>query len=315
VGLADTRALLPAAAGIALVGYSDNVLTGRAVAAKMRYRIDPSRELLGLALANLASGVLRGMPVSSSASRTAVPASLGSVTSLVSIIASGFVLVVLLVARGVLAAVPRAALAAVIVAAAFAIIDVKGFRELWRLSRAECGLAAVTSLGVMVFDVLVGVLIAVALAVVIALWRTARPADAVLGSRDDLDGWVAVDQHAGARTLPGLLVYRFDAPLFFANAERFRARLLHVLEDNPGHEMWVILDLEGVGDIDVTAIDMLRELGAELEAAGVEVVAVARGNANALHRLARAGLLAPAGPMLSFATINAAVHAYVTRQQ
>jgi sulfate permease, SulP family len=310
VALADVRALLPAAVGIALVGYSDNILTGRAVAAKMRYRIDPARELLGLAVANLASGLLRGMPVSSSASRSAVPASLGSVTSLVSILASAFVLVTLLVARGVLAAVPRAALAAVIVAAAFVIIDVPGFWQLWRLSRAEFALAVVTGLGVMIFDVLVGVLIAVGLSVLIALGRIARPADAVLGGREDLDGWVAVDQHPDARTLPGLLVYRFDAPLFFANAERFRTRLLHVLDENPGPERWVILDLEGVADIDTTAIDVLRELTDELVPTGVEVVAVARGNANATARLERAGLLHPAGPLRSFPTINAAVRGF-----
>jgi sulfate permease, SulP family len=313
IGWGDLTALLPVALGITLVGYTDNMLTARSIGARMGYRIDADQEFAGLAVANLASGLFQGMPVSSSASRTAVPAALGSVTTLVSIIASGFVVVTLLFARGILGAVPRAALAAVILAAAVAIIDVDGFRDLWHLSRTEFVLAAVTALGVMVFDVLVGVLVAVALSVTVALARMARPADAVLGARADLDGWVAVDQHPAARTLPGLLVYRFDAPLFFINAERFRTRLTILLEENPGSEEWVVLDFEGIGEIDATAIDALRELIDELGADEVAVIAVARANERTLARLRRGDLLTPTGPLVSFPTINAAVTAFEER--
>lgn len=309
VGLGDVWSLLPVALGVALVGYSDNVLTGRAVAAKMGYRIDPQRELAALASANLGAGILRGMPVSSSASRTAVPASLGSVTTLVSLIAAAVVAATLVAAGDLLALIPRAALAAIIVAAAFAIIDLRGIRDLWQLSRSESLLAVTTSLTVMIVDVLIGVLVAVGLSIVIALLRLARPADAILGERDDLDGWVAVED-AHARTLPGLLVYRFDAPLIFLNAERFRTRLFQVLEENPGEEAWVVLDLEGVGDVDTSAIERLGELLEELRAEGVEVVAVARANERAEQRLDRAGLLGTDGPLRSFPTINAAVAAF-----
>lgn len=310
VGLADLQALLPVALGVALVGYTDNVLTGRSIAATKDYRIDADRELAGLSVANLASGLFQGMPVSSSASRTAVAASIGGVTTLVAIVASAFVVVTLLVAGDLLAAVPSAALAAVIVAAAIAIIDVTGFQQLWQVSRVEFVLAAVTALGVMVFDVLVGVLVAVGLTVVVALGRMARPHDAVLGGVDNLDGWVDIDQYDDARTLPGLLVYRFDAPLFFINAEHFRARLDTVLEDNPGVESWVVLDCEGIGDIDATAVDLLAELLDDLASREVETVAVARANAHTLETLERAGLLAPRGAVRTFATINAAVGAY-----
>jgi sulfate permease, SulP family len=313
VALADVVALLPVALGVALVGYSDNVLTARAVATKMGYRIDPNRELAALASANLGAGVLQGMPVSSSASRSAVPASLGSVTGLVGIVAAGVVAATLLVAGDVLAEVPRAALAAIIVAAAFAIIDVQGMRELWRISRSEALLALATSLTVMIVDVLVGVLLAIGLSIVIALSRLARPADAVLGGRDDLAGWVSVEDPA-SRTLPGLLVYRFDAPLFFLNVERFRTRVLQVLDENPGAESWLVLDLEGVSDIDASAIDGLGELLEQLGRDGVQTVAVARANPHALARLTRAELLAPAGRLRVFPTINAAVAAYRTQQ-
>jgi sulfate permease, SulP family len=309
----DVVALLPAALGIALVGYTDNVLTARAIAAKMGYRIDADQELSGLAVANLAAGLAQGMPVSSSASRTAVPASLGSVTTVVSLIGSAIVAATVLFAGPALAAIPRPALAALIVAAALAIIDLPGFRALWRLSTAEFATATATALGVMTFGVLPGVLIAVALSVVVALGRMAQPEDAVLGAQPSLDGWVAVDTDATTRTLPGLLVYRFDAPLFFLNAERFRRRLIEVLEENPGPEEWVILDFEGIGEIDTTALDELAELLDELTAQGVDTVAVARANERTLARLRRAGMLAPQGHLRSFGTINAAVRAFEQR--
>lgn len=313
VTLGDLQRLLPVALGVAFVGFSDNVLTGRAIATRMGYRTDANQELAGLAAANLGAGILQGMPVSSSASRTAVAASLGGVTSLVNIVAAAVVGTTLLVAGGLLAAVPRAALAAVIVAAAFAIIDLPGFRALWRVSRTEFALAVVTSLGVMVFDVLVGVLIALALALVVAVGRMAQPEDAVLGARDDLDGWVPTTTDPRARTLPGLLVYRFDAPLFFVNAEHFRSRLETLLDDNPGEEEWVVLDFEGIGEIDATALDGLAEVADLLRARNVGTVAVARANHRTLDRLGRAGLLAPEGSIHHFPTINAAVTAFERR--
>lgn len=315
VGLADLQALLPVALGVAFVGFSDNVLTGRAIATKEGYRIDANQELAGLAAANLGAGVLQGMPVSSSASRSAVAASLGGITSAVSIVAAGVVAVTLLVASDLLAAVPRAALAAVIVAAAFAIIDLPGFRSLWRISHTELALAVVTSLGVMVFDVLIGVLIAVVLALTVAVGRMARPQDAILGGQTDLDGWVAVDSDPKARTLAGLLVYRFDAPLFFINFEHFRTRLETLLDENPGEETWVVLDFEGVGDVDASALDGLAELIEELHRRNVETVAIARANRRALDRLDHAALLAPTGPLASFPTINTAVEAFEDRPQ
>jgi sulfate permease, SulP family len=313
VGLQDLQRLLPVALGVTFVGFSDNVLTGRAIATRVGHRIDANQELAGLAAANLGSGVLQGMPVSSSASRSAVAASMGGVTPLVGVVAASMVALTLLVASGLLAAVPRAVLASVIVAAAFAIIDLAGFRALWRVSRTELGLAVTTSLGVMIFDVLVGVLIAVGLALVVAVGRMARPEDAVLGARADLDGWVPVETDPRARTLPGLLVYRFDAPLFFVNVEHFRARVERVLDENPGEESWVVLDFEGIGDIDASALDGLTELAGSLLGRHVDRVAVTRANRRTLERLGRAGLLAPEGPIESYPTINAAVTGFEHR--
>ncbi|MDJ0496307.1 MAG: sulfate permease [Acidimicrobiia bacterium] len=309
----DMVALIPAALGIAVVGYSDNVLTARSISAERGYRIDSNQELLALGASNLMSGISQGFPISSSASRSFVPASIGTHTQLTSIVAAVFVTATLLFLRPVLANFPQAALGAVILAAAIAIIDVSGFRELWRLSRAEFLLAIAAALGVMIFDVLTGVLIAVALSAAVALWRIARPSDAVLGGASELDGWVAVDDFPTARPLPGLMVYRFDAPLFFANAEWFRERVEQALDINPGEEEWIIFDFDGIGSVDTTAVAMLEELLAELPSLGIHVVGIARANHDTIDRLQRAGLVAPDGAIRTFATINQAVAEFRSR--
>ena len=310
VGVSDLVDLVPVAVGILLVGFSDNVLTARSIAERHGYRIRPNQELFALGLTNLVAGVSRGFPVSSSASRTAVPASLGSRTQLVTLVAAALVVATLAFLGPVLGQVPRTALAAVIVAAAIAILDLPGYRALWRVSRQEAALAVVAALIVIVFDVLVGVVVAVALSVVMALARIARPHDAILGDVPDLDGWVDTSTHPQARTEPGLLVYRFDAPLFFLNADRFTTRVLETLEANPGREEWLVLDFEGIGSLDASALDALRALVDRVAAAGVEVVGVARANTLVLQRLRRAELLEPDGPLRDLDTINAAVRAY-----
>ncbi|CAN5665207.1 SulP family inorganic anion transporter [soil metagenome] len=313
VSLTDLGRLLPVAAGVALVGYSDNVLTARSIAAGRGYNVDANQELLALGLTNLSAGFSQGFPVSSSASRTAVPASLGSKTQLVSLLASAFVVASLLFLRPALAHIPRPALAAVIVAAAISIIDVRGYRELWKLSKAEMVLAVATALGVIIFDVLAGVLIAVMLSIVVALQRIARPHDAVLGDLPGVEGWVDVDAYPDAATEVGLVVYRFDAPLFFINTDHFRERVEQVLADNGGKEEWLVIDFEGIGAIDVTAVEVLAELLDRLAEVGVSVVAVARANDYVLSRLQRARLLAPTGTLQVFPTINSAVRAFRDR--
>lgn len=313
VALADIRQLLPVAAGIALVGYTDNVLTARSIAVSHGYRIDANQELVAMGLTNLTSGLSGGFPISSSASRTAVPASLGSKTQLVSLVAAIFVVATLVGLRPLLGEIPRAALAAVVIFAAITIIDVAGFRALWKVSRAEFALAVVAATGVIVFDVLIGVLVAVMLSIAVAFHRIARPHDAVLGEYPGLDGWVDVDAYEEAKTEPGLLVYRFDAPLFFVNAERFAERVEHALAANPGAEEWLVLDFEGVGALDATATDVLADLLRRVHQSGIQVVAVARANDVVLERLQRAEMLAPVGVLEMFPTINGAVRAFRQR--
>jgi SulP family sulfate permease len=311
VSARDFIKLVPTALGIALVGYTDNVLTGRSIAAKHGYAIDPNQELAALGTINIASALTGGFPVSSSASRTAVPSSLGSKTQLVGLISSLFLLATLVLLAPLLSRIPQASLAAVIVAAAIAIIDVPGYRALWKVSRTEFALAVVTALSVMVFDLLTGVLLAVGLSVLVTFAKITVPHDAILVRGEGLDGWVDSDNPEAGKGLEGLLVYRFDAPLFFANTERFRTRLLDAIERNPGAEEWVVLDFEGVGAVDATALEMLEGLAAELRAQKL-TIAVARANHRALAALQRAGLHGPEG-FVVFATINAAVRAFSER--
>ena len=243
-----------------------------------------------------------------------MPASLGSRTQLVSLVAAAFVVASLLFARPLLAEIPRTALAAVILMAAVTIIDVSGFVSLWRVSRAECVLAVVATTGVVVLGVLYGIVIAVALSIAVALANIARPHDAVLGDMPDVDGWVDVNEYPAALTSPGLVVFRFDAPLFFVNAERFSDRVQQVLADNPGDEEWLVMDCEGIGALDASAVEMLGELIGHLQTAGVAVIAVARANERVLDRLRRAGLLQPTGQVHTYPTINGAVRAFHNRE-
>ena len=215
---------------------------------------------------------------------------------------------------GALAEIPQPALAAVIVAAAIAIIDLAAFGALARFSRSELILAVAAALGVMVFDVLTGVLIAVALSVVVALGKLARPHDAVLGEGVGLDGWVDAEAYQGSATLEGLLVYRFDAPLFFANVGWFRQRLRQAMDRNPGAERWVVIDFEGIGSVDSTAVEGLCELVVELHEEGV-VIGTARANDIVVGQLQRGGVIERIGDEHDYATINQAVGAFRDAEQ
>ena len=305
----DLGRLLPVALGIALIGYTDNILTSRSIGSRLHYRVDANQELAALGAINVTAGLAQGFPISSSASRTAVPASLGSHTQLVGLVAAAFLAVSLLLLRPVLAEIPQPALAAVIVAAAIAIIDIAGFAGLARFSRSELLLAVAAALGVMIFDVLTGVLIAVTLSVVVALGKLARPHDAVLGQGVDLDGWVDAEAYEGSTTLEGLLVYRFDAPLFFANVGWFCQRLRRAMDRNPGAERWVVLDFEGIGSVDATAVEGLCELVDELHEQGV-VIGTARANPIVVGQLQRGGVIERIGDDNVHATINRAVQAF-----
>lgn len=308
VGLGDVRDLMAPAAGILLIAYTDNILTARSIASKAGYRIDSNRELVAVGAINVASGAVGGFPISSSASRSVVPASLGTKTQASSIVTLAAVAIMLGFARPLLAEIPRPALAAVVVAAAFAVIDVEGFRRLAVVSRAEFALGMITFVAIITTDLLLGVLVALVASVLVALFRVSRPHDAVLGQAEGLGGWIDTAD-ARAKPEPGLVVYRFDAPLFFGNADYYRRRVFEACEDAPGREVHVILDFEGIGSLDTTAADQLVDLHAELLSEGA-ASSVARANKDVVAVMERSGFVEVIGAENIHATINAAVAAY-----
>jgi sulfate permease, SulP family len=282
--------LLASALGIAIVGYSDNVLTARSFAARHHYKVDANQELLALGLANLGAGLMQGFPVSSSGSRTVIGDNLGSKTQLFSLVAMGVVILVLLWLRPVLALFPKAALGAIVIFAAFKLIEISEFMRLYRFRRSEFFLAIITTLGVLVTDILVGVEIAVGLSVIELLSRLAHPHDAVQGTVPNLPGLHDINDWEGATTIPGLVIYRYDAPLCFANAEDFKCRALRSIDLEVTPVEWFVLNTEAIAEIDITAMDMLEELYDELVAKGI-TFAMARVKQDLYAQLKRSPLL------------------------
>ncbi|RKH21003.1 sulfate permease [Corallococcus praedator] len=309
VGFADFRALLPAALSLALVNYASSVLTGRIYADRFGYRLDANQEFFGQAAANLVTGLTQGFPVTGSDSRTAVNASMKGRTQLVGVGAAAVVLVFTLFLTPLLAKLPLVTLGAIVIVAAVYLLEVQPIIWLWRVRPVEALLAVVTMLGVLLLGILQGILIAVALALVDLIRRAAHPHDAVLGEREGVPGWHDVEGHADAETVPGLVVYRFDAPLFFANARFLREQVRRLVAESRVPVKWFVLDASSVFDLDVTAAEGLEKLRRELEGEGI-VLAVAQARAPMRSMLRRSGLLARLGKERLFPTVGAAVRAF-----
>jgi SulP family sulfate permease len=309
---ADLAALLLPAIGVAVVGYSDNVLTARSFATRNGYRVDANTELLALGTANLAAGVLHGFPVSSSASRTAIGDSLGSRSQIHSLVAVTAVVLVLLVGRPVLANFPMAALGALVIYAALRLIELSEFRRIAAFRTSELTLALATTAGVLLLDVLGGVLVAIGLSILDLLRRLARPHDGILGEVPGIAGMHDIDDHPEAKTIPGLVVYRYDAPLCFANAENFRQRALAAVADSPIPVEWFLLNTEANVEVDITAVDALEDLRAELAKRGI-VFAMARVKQDLRDLLTPSGLLDRVGEDHVFPTLPTAVQAFRER--
>lgn len=306
----DVRALLPAAFSLALVNYASSVLTGRIYADRFGYRLDAQQEFFGQAAANLLTGLTQGFPVTGSDSRTAVNASMRGRTQLVGVGAAGVVLVFSLFLTPLLSKLPLVTLGAIVIVAAVYLLEVKPLLLLWRVRPVEAVLAMVTTLGVLFLGILQGILIAVALALVDLIRRAAHPHDAVLGEREGVPGWHDVEGHADAETVPGLVVYRFDAPLFFANARFLREQVRRLVAE-PRHPVrWFVLDASSVFDLDITAAESLEKVCHELAEQDI-VFAVAQARAPMRRMLWRSGLQDLMGQERLFPTVGAAVRAYL----
>ncbi|MCU0533903.1 MAG: solute carrier family 26 protein [Hydrococcus sp. Prado102] len=314
VSLPEMQQLVASAIGIAIVGYSDNVLTGRAFASRNRYKIDANQELLALGASNLANGFMQGFPVSSSGSRTVIGDSLGSKTQVFSLVALIAIVCVLLFLRPILAQFPNAALGAIVIYAATKLIEISEFRRLWRFRKSEFVLAAIATLGVVMTDILVGVAVAVGLSVIDLFARLARPHDAVLGEVPGLPGFHDIEDWEGAKTIPGLILYRYDAPLCFANAENFKRRALSAIEAEKTTVEWFVLDTAAIVELDITAVDMLEELRHELASGGI-TFALTRVKQDLYAQLKRAHFLEKIGSDRIYLTLRTAIASFEDRER
>jgi high affinity sulfate transporter 1 len=315
LSMSDLRDLLLPAVGIAVVAFTDNVLTARAFATRGRYDVDANQELLALGVANIGAGLFKGFPVSSSGSRTALGDAAGSRTQMYSIVALATLVFVLLAGGPLLANFPDAALGAIIIYAATRLVDVAEFRRIARFRRSELVLALTALAGVLVLNILHGVLVAIGVSVANLLRRVARPHDAILGRVDGLAGMHDVDDYPEAQTIPGLVVYRYDSPLFFANADDFKRRAL-AAADQADQPKWFVLNVEANVEVDITGLDAVESLRVELERRGI-VLAMARVKQDLLDDLRAFGLADSIGEARLFPTLPTAVAAYETwsRQQ
>jgi high affinity sulfate transporter 1 len=268
----DVPEMLIAALGITLVSLADTIATSTSFAARRGEEVNPSQEMIGIGAANVAAGFFQGFAVSTSGSRTAVAEQSGAKTQLTGLVGAGLVALMLLFFSGLLKDLPNTALAAVVIAAAISLADLAAVRRYAKVRRTSLLLSLAATAGVVFFGVLEGILLAVALSIVLFFRRSWWPHGEVLGRIDGRDGWHAVHRSEAAEQLPGVLVYRWEAPLFFANAGMFRQAIRHHVRRRKPR--WVVLQCEAITDIDVTAADMLERLDTELNGQGVNIAFV-----------------------------------------
>ena len=310
IGSTDIVPVLIGGTAIALVSFADTSVLSRVYAAKTRTRVDPNQEMVGLGVANLAAGLFQGFPISSSASRTPVAEAAGAKTQLSGVVGALTVALLLLVAPNLLKNLPISALAAVVIAAAVGMIEVTDLRRIYRIQRWEFWLAIACSAGVVVLGAIPGIGLAIAIAVIEFLWDSWRPHSAVLGRADGVKGYHDIQRHPEAHLIPGLVLFRWDAPLFFANAEWFHDQVLDAVATSPTPVRWVVVAAEPVTSVDVTSADMLVELGDVLHEAGISLC-FAEMKGPVKDKLKRFGLFARFGEQFFFPTLGSAVSAYI----
>jgi high affinity sulfate transporter 1 len=309
ISLDELMPVVTGALAVALVSFADTSVLSRTYAARMRTPVDPNQEMVGLGVANLASGFFQGFPISSSSSRTPVAEAAGARTQLASVVGAIAIALLLVLAPALLQNLPTAALAAVVIAAAIGLIEVADLRRIYRIQQWEFWLSMACFAGVAVLGAIPGIALAITIAVIEFLWDGWRPHSAVLGEVPGIPGYHDISRHPEGRTIPGLLLLRWDAPLFFANAELFHDRLLAAARSAPTQLQWLVVTAEPVTSIDVTSADMLGELDDALKAAGI-TLRFAEMKDPVKDKLRRFGLFARFEQRL-YATIDEAVSSYL----
>ncbi|MCY1280487.1 putative sulfate transporter [compost metagenome] len=266
---ADLMKIVLGGCAVALIAFADTSVLSRTYAARINTRVDPNQEMVGLGAANLAAGLFQGFPVSSSASRTPVAEAAGARTQLTGVVGALAVALLLMFAPNLLQYLPSSALAAVVIAAAIGLFEVADLKRIYRIQQWEFWLSMVCFAGVAVFGTIQGIFLAVVIAVIEFLWDGWRPHYAVLGKVDGLRGYHDTGRYPDASRIDGLVLFRWDAPLFFANAELFQERLMEAIDASPTPVRRVVVAAEPVTSVDVTSADMLRDLSGILRERGI----------------------------------------------
>ena len=308
VGLADLGPLFAGAAGIAIVSLADTISTASAFAARTGQEVNGNGEMIGIGAANLAAGLFQGFPVSTSGSRTAVAERSGAKTQLTGVTGAALIILMIVLIPGLFRNLPQPALAAVVITASLSLADIPGTVRLWKQRKAEFGLSIAAFLGVALLGVLPGIAIAVALSILNVFRHAWWPYNTELGRVEGLDGYHDMHTHPGAQHLPGLVIYRFDAPLLFANAKTFRDEVTRLASSAP-KPTWIMIAAEPVTDVDTTASDILEDLDEALNAQGISLV-FAELKGPVQEKIERYGLTRTIDPRHFFPTLGSAVAAY-----
>ncbi len=306
--ISDLPLLIAGGLGIALVALTDTISTASAFAARTGQEVDGNGEMIGIGAANVAAGFFQGFPVSTSGSRTAVAEQTGAKTQVTGLVGAAAIVLMLVLVPGLLKNLPNPTLAAVVIAASLSLADLPGTIRLWRQRRVEFALSITAFLGVALLGVLQGIAVAVALSILNVFRRAWRPYQTTLGRVPGLPGQHDRDLHPDAERLPGLVIFRFDAPLFFANARTFRDQIRRLAAIDP-RPRWIVIAAEPISDVDTTAADMLADLDEELNAAGTFLV-FAELMEPVRTKLERYELIGPLDPNHFFPTLDAAIDTF-----
>jgi high affinity sulfate transporter 1 len=308
VPLSDLGPIVAGAAGIALVSLADTISTASAFAARAGEEVHGNQEMVGIGVANLAAGLFQGFPVSTSGSRTAVAERSGAKTQLAGVVGAVLITVMIVLLPGLFRNLPQPALAAIVITAALSLADISGTVRLWQQRKLECMLSITAFLGVALLGVLTGILIAVGLSILNVFRRAWWPYQTELGRVESIEGYHDVRSYPAARHLDGLVIYRFDAPLIFANAKTFRDAITHLANQTPKPQ-WIVVAAEPITDVDTTAADLLEDLDEALNAQQISLV-FAEMKDPVRRKIEQYGLTRTIDPAHFFPTVDAAVSAF-----
>jgi len=310
ISSSDLVPVLTGGLAVALVSFADTSVLSRTYAARTRTYVDPNQEMVGLGAANLAAGFFQGFPISSSSSRTPVAEATGAKTQMTGVVGALAVALLLVAAPDLLKDLPSSALAAVVIASAIGLFEVKDLIRIYKVQQWEFWLSMLCFAGVAVFGAIPGIVLAVVIAIIVFLWDAWRPHFAVLGRAEGVKGYHDIKRYPEARLIPGLVLFRWDAPLFFANAELFQERILEAVAASPTPVRRIVVAAEPMTGIDITASDVVAELDRTLHEAGIELH-FSELKDPVQDDLKRFGLFLRLGEGAFSPTVGAAVSAYL----